>query len=272
MDTSSNAHQAPVNQPLSNIVIVLVHGAFHGSWCWQFQRSELEKQGFRSVLVDLPCTSGSIDADQFDDARKVCNTITHLMREKKNVVVLGHSYAGPICSAALRILPASQEGEGLLLGLINLCAYIFPGEMDQGKVIDEIGGLDYVHWNTPEVGLFILKDPKQNLMLPDVPNDRAEWALKRLRPQSMAANRGIVPPQVWQDEKYTGGLGYIRTTHDNIVSISEQDAMIEAAGGKKKWKVRTLQGSGHSPHLSRPKDVAMMVTELIEEFRCRTSP
>lgn len=34
--------------------IVLVHGAYHGAWCWDFLRPELERFGHRVVTVDLP--------------------------------------------------------------------------------------------------------------------------------------------------------------------------------------------------------------------------
>ena len=33
---------------------VLVHGAFHGAWCWFKLVPELEKRGQRVVAIDLP--------------------------------------------------------------------------------------------------------------------------------------------------------------------------------------------------------------------------
>src|SRR5260370_42618963 len=32
----------------------LVHGAFHGSWCWERLTPELERLGHRVLTVDLP--------------------------------------------------------------------------------------------------------------------------------------------------------------------------------------------------------------------------
>jgi len=32
----------------------LVHGAYHGSWCWQRLTPELERLGHRVLTVDLP--------------------------------------------------------------------------------------------------------------------------------------------------------------------------------------------------------------------------
>ena len=33
---------------------LLVHGAFHGAWCWQKLVAELEKRGHRAKAIDLP--------------------------------------------------------------------------------------------------------------------------------------------------------------------------------------------------------------------------
>jgi pimeloyl-ACP methyl ester carboxylesterase len=35
--------------------MALVHGAFHGAWCWDHLRPELEARGFAVVVPDLPC-------------------------------------------------------------------------------------------------------------------------------------------------------------------------------------------------------------------------
>lgn len=105
--------------------------------------------------------------------------------------------------------------------------------------------------------------------VPDVPNNLAEWAIAQLRPQSMAASNGIVPPQAWQDETYTGQLGYIRCTADLALEIEGQDKMIEGAGGRERWVIRTLEGSGHSPFLSRPDQLAAAIDEIVKEFEAK---
>lgn len=32
----------------------LVHGAYHGGWCWERLTPELESRGHRTLTVDLP--------------------------------------------------------------------------------------------------------------------------------------------------------------------------------------------------------------------------
>ena len=42
--------------------IVLTHGAFHGSWCFEPLVAELEARGATTALVDLPLTDLTEDA------------------------------------------------------------------------------------------------------------------------------------------------------------------------------------------------------------------
>ncbi|KGO54355.1 hypothetical protein PEX2_038430 [Penicillium expansum] len=244
--------------------IILVHGAWHGSWCWKFQIPELEALGYVVETVDLPCVSGVVGTTQFDDAAQVRSVVESQTAMSKRVVLLAHSYGGPIASAAIKGL--SEKG---VLGMIALSAFIFPGGMDQGAVIRNIGGLPYVTWDVPSEGLFQTKDPRSLFFPPDAPSDRIEWAVPQLRPQSMAANMGIVPPQAWQDDSYTGRLGYIRCTADVVIPLEQQDTMIAGAGSQGKWVVRTLEGSGHSPFLSRPHEVAAALDEIINDFEAK---
>lgn len=65
---------------------------------------------------------------------------------------------------------------------------------------------------------------------------------------------------------YTGQFGYIRCSADVVIPIDQQDSMINGAGGQDKWTVRTLKGSGHSPFLSRPDEVAAAVDGIVRQF------
>ncbi|KAJ9484163.1 hypothetical protein VN97_g9218 [Penicillium thymicola] len=242
--------------------ILLVHGAWHGSWCWKFQIPALEALGYPVEVVDLPCVSGVPGTTQFDDVDHVRSVVESQTSMGKRVVILAHSYGGPIASAAIKGL--SDKG---VLGMIALCAFILPGDMDVGAAIRDIGGLPYVAWDVPSEGLFQPKDPRSLFFPPDVPADLVDWAVPQIRPQSIAANMGILPPQGWQDDSYTGRLGYIRCTDDVAIPIKQQDAMVEGAGGQGKWVVRTLEGSGHSPFLSRPHEVAAALEEIVDAFK-----
>src|SRR5260370_7518700 len=79
---------------------VLVHGAYHGAWCWDELRAELERGGHASTAVDLPCDDPDAGAERYVDE------ILHAIpKQLGSVVMVGHSLAGlsiPIAASRTR--------------------------------------------------------------------------------------------------------------------------------------------------------------------------
>ena len=44
----------------------LVHGSWHGGWCWNLLVDELEKRGHRSVAPDLPNSAAAVTKEVLD--------------------------------------------------------------------------------------------------------------------------------------------------------------------------------------------------------------
>jgi pimeloyl-ACP methyl ester carboxylesterase len=67
----------------------LVHGSWHGAWCWERLSPLLQEAGHDVVATDLPCDDGAASfqtyADVVCDALKGCSD---------DVVLVGHSLAG----------------------------------------------------------------------------------------------------------------------------------------------------------------------------------
>jgi pimeloyl-ACP methyl ester carboxylesterase len=71
--------------------VILVHGAFHGSWCWEKVVPLLDQAYVQSLAVDLPLSSF------FDDVECVQNAIEKCPGP---VVLCGHSYGGGVITEA----------------------------------------------------------------------------------------------------------------------------------------------------------------------------
>ncbi len=75
---------------------VLVHGAWHGGWCWGAVINQLERLGDRAYAVDLPghgmnrVDRASVTLDSYVDS--VVEFIER--RDLSNVVIAGHSLGG----------------------------------------------------------------------------------------------------------------------------------------------------------------------------------
>ena len=82
---------------------VLVHGAWHGGWCWRFVRALLEKSGHG---VHAPSLTGM--GERAHLARPDIDLETHItdivslieMEDLRDVVLVGHSYGGMVVTGA----------------------------------------------------------------------------------------------------------------------------------------------------------------------------
>lgn len=89
-------------------VYVLVHGAWHGGWCWQRVSSELRAHG---GIVYTPTLSGL--GEHKNILSPAVNLETHIsdivnlieMEDLHNVILVGHSYAGTVIAGVADRIP-----------------------------------------------------------------------------------------------------------------------------------------------------------------------
>ena len=87
---------------------VLVHGAWHGGWCWKRVRDILQRLGhevFTPTLTGVGERAHLLDPKV--DLETHINDVLHLIRweELNDVVLCGHSYAGCVVSAVADRIP-----------------------------------------------------------------------------------------------------------------------------------------------------------------------
>jgi pimeloyl-ACP methyl ester carboxylesterase len=80
--------------------IVLVHGAWHGAWCWAALQAALDERGVASYAIDLPGHGASTMSlgDLHGDADHVGAVLDRL--GLSDVVLVGHSYGGAVITDA----------------------------------------------------------------------------------------------------------------------------------------------------------------------------
>ena len=88
--------------------LVLVHGAWHGPWCWKRLLPHLNEAG---MVCHTPCLAGL--GERAAEPPEAINLSTHvnevvgllLSRNLQNVVLVGHSYAGIVATRVAEQLP-----------------------------------------------------------------------------------------------------------------------------------------------------------------------
>ncbi len=87
---------------------VLVHGAWHGSWCWARVRQALLEQGHRVFTPTLTGVAEQSHALSPDiDLQRHVDDVTNLIRweELDSVILCGHSYGGCVISGVADVVP-----------------------------------------------------------------------------------------------------------------------------------------------------------------------
>ena len=159
--------------------IVLVHGAFHGGWCWREVARPLRRAGhevFCPTLTGLGdrahLLSADIDLDtHIEDIVRVVEC-----EELEDVILLAHSYGGlPVTGAAERLL-------GRLRGLVYLDAFT-PSSGESGMEIrGRVPGA--VPLTPGPDGISLAPPPAKVFGVAD--KAAAAWLQRRMTPQPLA--------------------------------------------------------------------------------------
>jgi pimeloyl-ACP methyl ester carboxylesterase len=234
--------------------IVLVHGAWHGAWCWAAVQAELDHRGVPSYAIDLPGHGAS--AEPLGDLRgDAACVVSFLDRLRTDVVLVGHSYGGAVITEA-----------GLHTPHVAHLVYVTAFVLDEGESMVKVAVLDGLQAEPEELlararsrrddGTLVL-DPDLAIpalygrCLPGV----QQAAAARLGPQSIATFVQPVTGAAWRSTPST----FVRCTDDRTVAINHQDAMAARCA-----TVVSLD-SDHSPFASRPIETADLLERLARE-------
>ena len=214
--------------------VVLVHGAWHGAWCWDEVVSRLSGDGLAVVALDLP--SAGAGGDLYDDAGALRAVLDETPGDK---VVVGHSYGGIVITEGA----AGADG---VRHLVYLTAFM----LDEGQSLADITGPTPPAWQipTPDGKSLTVSEPRDvfyNTCAPAV----ADAAAARLRPQTVASFVEPVRSVAWRDVPST----YVICDRDQAIPVPAQEAMSAHAGTTHRLE------SDHSPFLTDPDAVAALI-------------
>jgi hypothetical protein len=231
---------------LADMHFALVHGAYHGGWCWDALRQELEHDGHTTSAVDLPCEDPDAGGERYAD-----EVLTSIPKTSFGAVLVGHSLAGltiPIVAARTRTvmtiyLSAILPVPGLSFDAqhADLSTGFKPSE---GAVSHPDGS---VSW--PERGAV-------EIFFHDCDPEIAHTAARRLRAQQWRITNEVTPLRRWPDVP----AAYILCTDDRIVS-----PRYSRLAAREQLAVDPVEiPGGHSPFLSRPRELATLLERLVE--------
>jgi pimeloyl-ACP methyl ester carboxylesterase len=231
--------------------VVLVHGAWHGAWCWDRVVDGLSALGIEAVAVDLPghgADPGPL-GDLAGDAARVEAVLDGL---EAPVVLVGHSYGGAVVTEA-GVHPAVAH-------VVYVCAFaIDEGESCANAVVDAAASMNISHEGRPQLAeALVFHDDGTVTLTPELaapcfyadcaPDDVA-WALARLGPQRMDTMSQAPSAVAWR----TKPSSYLVCTEDLAVHPDVQRLMAARCTTTVEW------ACSHSPFLSQPERLAELL-------------
>lgn len=240
---------ARVNSP----TFILVHGAWHGAWCWHKLVPLLEMRGARVLAPDLP----SMGADATPAASVTLDSwaarVTALVEAHPGCVLVGHSLGGAVASRAAELAPA------YIRQLVYLSAYL----LAEGDTVAEVaradaGSLIPSSMVPAQRGLTctLRADAWRDTFYGNCTGEDVSFALAQLAPQPL---KPLATPMRITDAAF-GRVprAYIETTRDRAISLEAQRRMQAALPCA---PVFTLE-SDHSPFLSQPEALARILISI----------
>tara|TARA_B100000427_G_scaffold317936_1_gene314547 strand:+ start:742 stop:1473 length:732 start_codon:yes stop_codon:yes gene_type:complete len=229
-------------------IFVLVHGAYHGAWCWERLIPLLAARGARVAAPDLPghgadrtptpALSLSLYADHVAEA---------VRRIEAPVTLVGHSMAGAVIAEVAERVPDA------LSRLVYLTAYM---PTDGESILDWARRDEDTRARAQKIDvegvscLTVDRETVWDAFYQDASEQDLDWVFPNLRPEPMtvfrqalrlsAENFGRVPRD------------YVSCRQDLTITPRLQDDMLDALPARRTWDM----DCGHSPFVVCPEYLA----------------
>jgi pimeloyl-ACP methyl ester carboxylesterase len=228
--------------------VLLVHGAWHGAWCWERVLEALRSRGFRPEAIDLPGHGDSVEpfGDLYGDGDAVRSRLDGF---GEPTLLVGHSYGGMVITDA--------GDHDAVSALVYVCAFMptagqsamdaFGIQGPQNAATSELLGC--ASFTDDGSATFLDGDGVVSALCEDCGPATQSWALERLGQQPTASLTQRPRRLAWTARPTT----YVVCSKDRAIPAWQQQQMAENAD-----RVVEME-AGHSPFLSKPDELATLL-------------
>jgi pimeloyl-ACP methyl ester carboxylesterase len=235
---------------------VLIHGSWHGAWCWYKIAARLEAAGHTAIAIDLPShgrdwtPAKEVTMQSYVDA--ICAVLD---AQQEPVILVGHSRGG------LAITQAAEARSGKIKSLVYLAAFLIPN----GETIFPLATTDRDSLILPNLDIdreagsdMLRRSAFKDALYADCSEEDVALATSLLTPEPL---RPSATPIEVTEQRY-GGIPrvYIELLQDRAVSHALQRRMLSRVPCQTVLQI----DAGHSAYFSKPDELAGHLLSLSE--------
>ncbi|HET7104761.1 MAG TPA: alpha/beta fold hydrolase [Terracidiphilus sp.] len=236
---------------------LLVHGAWHGGWCWRKVAPLLEAAGHTVFTPDLPghgedqTPVASVTLKSYTD--RICQIAS---AQAEPLILLGHSMGG------VAITQAAENCSGQVAALVYLCAFLpRSGDSLMTWAAQDRGSMVNPATMVPlaDGGFAFKPEHTRDAFYGECAEEDVVFAQARLRPQSGApfGTPVLTTAEHWgRIPRY-----YIECMRDRAITPRLQREMQMHSPCRRTFSIDT----DHSPFFSAPKQLADILMEIGSE-------
>lgn len=245
--------------------MVLIHGAWQGSWAFAAWIPWLQSAGWQVTAVNLPGNDASTqDESQANLEGYTAHVLGVLESLDGPAVIVGHSGGGMTASQVAQAAPERVSA------VVYLAGMMLPSGMSFGDVIAQCQAADphfsyegigpHLLWNEERSASSVPLDAALALFLHDCHPTAALKAASRLCPQpetgrsmrnQLSADRFGLVPRV-----------YVECTQDRSVTLALQQRMQQLSPGAQRIRL----DCGHVPQLACPQALTDALLPVLNEI------
>ena len=233
---------------------VLIHGSWHGAWCWYKIIPLLQRAGHQVIALDLPGHGRDWTAPREVSLQRYVESVCNVLdAQAESVILVGHSRGGIVISQT------AEHRSDKIRTLVYLAAFLIPnGETLMTTALSDPDSL--IISNTvvnQEQGSTMLKaEAFRDALYGDCSQEDIVLATALLTPEPIAPS--ATPLSL--SEEHFGRIPrvYIETLQDKGVTPALQKKMYTVTPCQQIISMDT----SHSPFLSQPQQLASHLASL----------
>jgi pimeloyl-ACP methyl ester carboxylesterase len=233
---------------------LLIHGAWHGAWCWHKVIPLLEAGGATVLAPDLPSMGADITPPSVITLDYWARFVADLIEAQSQPVVLAaHSRGGIVASRAAELVPAR------IRKLVYVAAYLLPAHatlaaearrdtdsLIPANMIPATSGL------TCTVSAGVIREAFYGRC------SEADYAFARERLSPEPLKPLVTPLEITAENFGRVPRACVETTEDRVITLAAQRRMREALPCNPVFTLET----DHSPFLSQPEALARILISI----------